>query len=215
MNPELIQTIAISALPLIFAITLHEAAHGYVASRLGDKTAWMLGRVTLNPIAHIDLVGTILMPLVTMLFGGIIFGWAKPVPINFNNLRNPKRDMLWVAIAGPGSNLIQCLLWAVIAKFALIIPGNAFTTPMYLMGRAGIEINSVFMMLNILPILPLDGGRVLTSLLPGPLSYKYSRSEPYGLIILVLLLFTGVLGHILFPMVDASVNLIFSLFNLQ
>ncbi|MBU6460099.1 MAG: site-2 protease family protein [Proteobacteria bacterium] len=215
MNPELIQTIAINALPLIFAITLHEAAHGYIASRLGDKTAWMLGRVTLNPIAHIDVVGTILVPLASMFLGGIVFGWAKPVPINFNNLHNPKRDMLWVAIAGPGSNLIQCLLWAFLAKLALTLPGNSFSEPMYLMGQAGIEINAIFMVLNILPILPLDGGRVLASLLPGPLSYRYSRTEPYGLVVLLLLLFSGLLGHILFPLVDISVGLVFHLFNLQ
>ena len=220
MEFNLVQTIAIYALPVIFAITLHEAAHGYVARYFGDLTAWRLGRVSLNPIRHIDLVGTILVPIAILVAskllggGGMLFGWAKPVPINFWALGNPKRDMFWVAAAGPLSNLAMALGWALVAKIGMVLPVNAFSLPMQLMGEAGIMVNVVFMVLNLLPILPLDGGRIAVSLLPNRVAIPYARLEPYGFPILLLLVFTNVLGAILGPMVHASLELIELVFQL-
>ena len=220
MEFNLVQKIAIYALPVIFAITLHEAAHGYVARHFGDNTAYVLGRVSLNPLRHIDPVGTVLVPLLILVMsslfgaGGILFGWAKPVPVNFSGLRHPKRDMLWVAAAGPFANLVMALLWALALKFALITPHNAFTLPLSLMSEAGITINLVLMLLNLLPILPLDGGRIAVSLLPHRLAYSFSRLEPYGFPILLLLVFSNVLGAILNPMVRASIHVIETIFQL-
>ena len=217
---DLIQTIAIWALPVIFAITLHEAAHGYVAKHFGDLTAYAQGRVSLNPLRHIDMTGTIIVPMVLLLlsklFGGsgILFGWAKPVPVNFSGLRHPKRDMLWVAAAGPGANLLMALFWALVLKFATSMPESAYALPMVLMGRAGIQINVVLMVLNLLPIPPLDGGRIAVSLLPHHLSHRFSRIEPYGMFILLLLLFSGILGIIMWPLVSTMMRLIGSVFNL-
>ena len=221
MEFNLIQTLAIYALPVIFAITLHEAAHGYVARLFGDNTAYVLGRVSLNPVRHIDMVGTILLPLLILVAskllgtGGILFGWAKPVPVDFYALRHPKRDMLWVAAAGPFANLLMAVLWALALKFALITPHNAFTLPLSLMAEAGITVNLVLMVLNLLPILPLDGGRIAVSLLPNRLAYSYSRLEPYGFPILLLLLFTNTLGIILNPALLLSMQLIESIFQIQ
>jgi len=221
MEFNLVQTLAIYALPVIFAITLHEAAHGYVARHFGDNTAYMLGRVSLNPVRHIDPVGTILLPILILvaskLFGsgGILFGWAKPVPVNFSALRHPKRDMLWVAAAGPLANLSMAMLWALSLKLALIAPPNAFTLPLSLMAEAGITVNLVLMVLNLLPILPLDGGRIAVSLLPNRLAYRFSRLEPYGFPILLLLLFTNTLGIILNPPLLLSMQLIESIFQIQ
>jgi len=220
MEFNLVQKIAIYALPVIFAITLHEAAHGFVARHFGDNTAYVLGRVSLNPLRHIDPVGTVLVPLLILvtssLFGagGILFGWAKPVPVNFSGLRHPKRDMLWVAAAGPFANLVMALLWACSLKFALLAPQNAFTLPLSLMAEAGITVNLVLMLLNLLPILPLDGGRIAVSLLPNRLAYRYSRLEPYGFPILLMLVFFNLLGVILNPMVRASIQVIEALFQL-
>jgi Zn-dependent protease len=220
MELNLVQTVAIYALPVVFAITLHEAAHGYVAKHFGDKTAWMLGRVSLNPLRHIDWVGTVAVPLLILvsakLLGGgaILFGWAKPVPVNFQALRNPRRDMLWVAAAGPAANLAMALAWALALKLALLLPQNGFSLPVQLMADAGITVNIVLMLLNLLPILPLDGGRIAASLLPVRLSLPYSRLEPLGFPILLVLLFTNVLGLILSPMVQRSIQLIESLFQL-
>jgi Zn-dependent protease len=217
---DLIQTIAIWALPVIFAITLHEAAHGYVAKHFGDLTAYAQGRVSLNPLRHIDMTGTIIVPLVLLLlsklFGGsgILFGWAKPVPVNFSGLRHPKRDMLWVAAAGPGANLLMALFWALVLKFAINVPESGYALPLGLMGKAGIQINVVLMVLNLLPIPPLDGGRIAVSLLPHRLSFRFSRIEPYGMFILLLLLFSGILGIIMWPLVSAVMQLIGSVFNL-
>ena len=213
MELNLVQTIAIYALPVIFAITLHEAAHGYVARHFGDMTATAAGRVSLNPLRHIDPFGTVALPLILLavskLFGGgIIFGWAKPVPVNFSNLRHPKRDMLWVAAAGPGSNLAMALLWAVIAKIGLSAPGYYFALPMALMGAAGVLFNVIIMVLNLVPLPPLDGGRILVSLLPQPLAWQVARIEPYGFFILILLLFTGVLGYVLWPAIIATMALV-------
>jgi len=220
MQFNLVQTIAIYALPVILAITLHEAAHGYVARHFGDLTAWRLGRISLNPARHIDLVGTIVVPLLILvtskLFGGagILFGWAKPVPVNFHALRNPKRDMLWVAAAGPAANLLMALGWAVVLKLVMMTPTNAFTLPCSLMAEAGITVNIVLMVLNLLPILPLDGGRIAFSLLPDRLAHRYAGLERFGLPILLLLLFTNLLGLILNPMVQASIELIETIFQL-
>lgn len=206
MDFSLLQTIALYAVPVVFAITLHEAAHGYVAKLFGDQTAWMLGRVTLNPLKHIDLVGTVIVPLGLLLLaklaggGGFLFGWAKPVPVNFGNLRDPKRQMLWVAAAGPGSNLAMAILWAVL--FRLSADGGALASDgLQFMARAGIMINVVLMVLNLLPILPLDGGRIAVSLLPHSLATTYSRMEPYGFMVIILLLATGVLDNLMRPLI--------------
>ena len=210
MDLNVVQLIAIYALPVILAITLHEAAHGYVAMRFGDMTAYSAGRVSLNPIRHIDPVGTVALPLALLalakLFGGggILFGWAKPVPVNFANLRHPKRDMLWVAAAGPTSNLCMALLWAILVKIAISVPNAYFSLPLALMGAAGVFVNVIFMVLNLMPLPPLDGGRILVSLLPHRMAYAVSRLEPYGLIILLVLLFTGVLGHVLWPLIGIA-----------
>jgi len=219
MEFNLVQTIAIYALPVIFAITLHEAAHGYVARYFGDLTAWRLGRISLNPLRHIDMVGTIIVPLVILITsklfgGGFLFGWAKPVPVNFHALRKPKQDMLWVAAAGPAANLLMALGWALILKLAVSLPPNMFTLPASLMAEAGVTVNIVLMMLNLLPILPLDGGRIAFSLLPHGLANKYAGLERFGLPILLLLIFTNVLGLILSPMVQFSIGLIATLFQL-
>jgi len=219
---DLIQTIAIYALPVIFAITLHEAAHGYVARHFGDKTAFMLGRISLNPLRHIDLVGTIVVPLLILvtskLFGGagILFGWAKPVPVNFHALRHPKRDMLWVAAAGPAANLAMALGWALVLKAAMLLPKGDFSLPLGLMAEAGITVNVVLMVLNLLPILPLDGGRIAVSLLPDRLALGYARLEPFGFPILLALIFIPphVLGALMMPMVRASIDLIGAIFQL-
>jgi Zn-dependent protease len=221
MEFNLVQAVAIYAIPVIFAITLHEAAHGYVARHFGDLTAWRLGRISLNPLRHIDVVGTIVVPLAILaaakLMGGgaFLFGWAKPVPVNYHALRHPKRDMLWVAAAGPGANLAMALVWALLLKAAFLAPQNYFTVPLALISEAGITVNIVLMVLNLLPILPLDGGRIAVSLLPERLAAIYARSEPLGFPILLVLLFTNVLGAMLYPMVSASIGLIETLFQLS
>ena len=211
----MIQTLAIYALPVIFAITLHEAAHGFVARHFGDPTAWQLGRVSLNPLRHIDPIGTILVPvmLLTLSGGGVIFGWAKPVPVNFGRLDNPKKDMLWVAVAGPAANLFMALAWAGLLKFADVMPDNAYLEPMARMGLAGIEINGALMLLNLLPIPPLDGGRIMVSLLPNHLAWKFAQIERYGFFILLALLFTHVLDMVLLPLMNGFILLLKLLFN--
>lgn len=210
MELSLIQKIVIYAIPIIFAITVHEASHGYVAKYFGDMTAYQEGRITLNPIKHIDLFGTILLPALTVALGGILFGWAKPVPVNFARLRNPKKDMLWVAAAGPASNLVMAIFWAFVIKFSISAP-EAIAYPLALMGKAGVSINIVLMILNLLPLPPLDGGRIAASLLPDSLARPFSQLERYGFIILIVLLFTGVLGKILDPFISAAYRLIFGL----
>lgn len=205
---HLIQLIAVAAIPILFAITLHEAAHGYVARHFGDMTAYQAGRISLNPLRHIDPVGTILLPLLTLAVGGILFGWAKPVPVNFGALRHPKKDMLWVAIAGPASNLLMALLWALVIKLVWQFPGSYFSEPLLEMAQIGIKINVILMVLNLLPLPPLDGGRVAVSLLPHRQAWQLSRVEPYGLFILIALAITPVLGWILTPPVTAVMNLI-------
>jgi Zn-dependent protease len=201
---EIIQTLSLYALPVIFAITLHEAAHGYVARLFGDPTATQLGRVTLNPIKHIDPIGTIAVPigilLMSKLVGGpfMLFGWAKPVPVDFGRLRRPKRDMLWVALAGPAANLFMAILWAI--SLRVLFEAGDRGSFWFQMAQVGIQINLTLMALNLLPILPLDGGRVLFSLLPHQLAWQYGRIEPFGLFIVIALLATGVLSTLIAPM---------------
>lgn len=218
---SIIQGIAIYALPVIFAITLHEAAHGYVAKHYGDLTAYAQGRVSLNPMRHIDLIGTIIVPLALFVFSkmtmgaGFLFGWAKPVPVNFGNLRRPKRDMLWVAAAGPGANLLMALLWALVIKLGLAMPESDLARPMMLMGFAGIEINAILLILNLLPLPPLDGGRIAVSLLPHRIAYRFSQIEPYGFMILLFLLFTGVLGAVIGPFIMITIKMVAWIVGLQ
>ena len=199
---QLIQTIALAAIPVLFAITLHEAAHGYVARHFGDMTAYQQGRISLNPIRHIDPVGTILLPILTLWMGGILFGWAKPVPVNFGALRHPKKDMLWVALAGPASNLLMAFAWALFAKIALMFPDNYYAVPMLEMAKIGININVVLMVLNLLPLPPLDGGRIAISMLPHRQAFQLAKIEPYGMFILIFLAVTPVLWWILRPFMD-------------
>ncbi|AVJ29095.1 site-2 protease family protein [Achromobacter spanius] len=200
---DIIQTIAVYAIPVIFAITLHEAAHGYVARMLGDPTAYQAGRVSLNPARHIDPVGTLLVPvailLASKLIGGsmLLFGWAKPVPVDFGRLRRPKKDMAWVALAGPAANLFMAILWAL--SLRLLVESDQHESFWSQMAVAGINVNLVLMALNLLPILPLDGGRILFSLLPNRLAWQYSKIEPYGLIIVIVLLVTNVLWLLMQP----------------
>ena len=199
-----LQTIALWVLPVVFAITLHEAAHGYVAKMFGDRTAEVQGRITLNPLKHIDPVGTILVPGALILlakFGGpqFVFGWAKPVPVNFGNLHDPKRDMRWVAAAGPAANFAMALLWAVALKTA--VPGGLLdNVHLVQMAKIGISINLILMTLNLLPVPPLDGGRIAVSLLPVNAAHAFARIEPYGLFIVVGLLVSGLLDDVMGPL---------------
>ncbi len=217
---SLIQTISIAALPVIFAITLHEAAHGYAARHFGDTTAWVAGRISLNPLRHIDPVGTLLVPGIilatsyAMSGSAMIFGWAKPVPVNFGRLRNPLRDMLWVAAAGPATNLLMALGWTALLKVAVSMPENVFTLPLGQMCVTGININLVLMVLNLLPLPPLDGGRIAVSLLPYRLALPFSRLEPWGFPILLLLLVTDILDRILWPIVAFFKHAVLFLFQL-
>jgi len=203
---NLVQLIALYAIPAIFAITLHEAAHGYAARYFGDPTAYQAGRISLNPIRHIDPIGTLLIPAVVLFASGgkFAFGWAKPVPVNFGRLRRPKRDMLWVAAAGPGANLFMAIIWAMLFKIVAVMPFHYFSEPALRMAEGGIIINLVLMVLNLFPLPPLDGGRIAVSLLPHRLAYQFARIEPYGMIVLMVLLFTGVLGAVMLPVVGAA-----------
>ncbi|NOT14863.1 MAG: site-2 protease family protein [Methylotenera sp.] len=207
MELSLIQKISIYALPVIFAITVHEAAHGYAAKYFGDNTADKLGRISLNPLKHIDPFGTILLPALTIMLGGILFGWAKPVPVNFAALRNPKKDMLWVAAAGPASNFVMAIFWAVMLKISVSAP-EVIQMPLALMAQAGVGINIVLMVLNLLPLPPLDGGRIAVSLLPHHLAQPFAQLERYGFFILIALLFSGILGKILDPVISLVYSLI-------
>ncbi|MCG2634403.1 MAG: site-2 protease family protein [Gammaproteobacteria bacterium] len=213
---QFLVTFSVWALPVIFAITVHEAAHGYVANYLGDPTARMLGRLSLNPVRHIDPVGTVLLPTILLLIGGFIFGWAKPVPVTVENLKNPKRDMAYVAAAGPLSNLLMALLWILLLKLSLLLAAGLPTVsqPLAQMSLAGITINLVLMLLNLLPIPPLDGGRIAVGILPSDLAWRFSRLEPYGLVIIVALLATGLLGRILGPLLFGTRKLLLSLVGL-
>ncbi len=210
---NLISTLFVFVIPVIFAVTFHEVAHGWVASQFGDQTAKSLGRLTLNPIKHIDPVGTIVVPAIMYFTSGFIFGWAKPVPVNWRNLGHPRRDMAIVAIAGPVANLLMLLFWAISAKILMLLGNelNNLTQLLLIMCSIGITINIVLMILNLFPLLPLDGGRVLTAMLPQNLAISFSRLEPYGLIILVALLLSGILWKILLPVLSATESLIYQL----
>ena len=197
------QTLLIWVIPVLMAITLHEAAHGWMASKFGDHTARMMGRVTLNPVKHIDPVGTIIVPLALLIMStGFIFGWAKPVPINFNALRSPKSGMIWVALAGPGANLIMAIGWL----FVAILTFNNNIPIMLKMAGAGIFINILLAVFNLLPIPPLDGSRVISALLPNPLAYKYNQLERFGFVILIGLMFVGGFSYIVWPIVGLALN---------
>lgn len=211
---HLIQTVCIAALPIVFAITLHEAAHGYVARYFGDLTAARAGRISLNPLRHIDPFGTVILPLLSLLLGGILFGWAKPVPVNFGALRHPKKNMLWVALAGPASNLCMALGWALLYKLALLNSDSYFAEPLQQMAQVGININVVLMVLNLLPLPPLDGGRVAVSVLPHRQAFQMAKLEPYGMFVLIFLAFTPVLGWVLNPLVNAVYQFISLLFGI-
>ena len=206
---QIVQTVALYALPVLFAITVHEAAHGYAARHFGDNTAHMMGRITLNPLKHIDPLGTIAMPL--MLYfatsGAFLFGYAKPVPVNFGRLRNPKKDMVWVALAGPGANLVQAILWT-LALYGLIALGvnERFFTGMC---EAGVLVNLVMFAFNLFPLPPLDGGRILVGLLPQPLAWQVSRIEPWGFFIVMALVITGVVSSLwMRPLIALTSSLI-------
>jgi Zn-dependent protease len=196
---DIVQKITVYAIPVLFAITVHEAAHGFVARMFGDTTALAAGRISLNPFRHIDPIGTVVVPLVMAIASSLnfVFGWAKPVPVDFSRLRNPKRDMIWVAAAGPGANLVMAIGWVLFAKLM-----HAFGLQeqyVYLVADAGVRVNLVFMALNLIPIPPLDGGRIAVGLLPQRLAYAYSRVEPYGMFIIIALLVTGALNVLLLP----------------
>jgi Zn-dependent protease len=206
---NLIQTVSVYAIPVIFAITLHEAAHGYAAKYFGDSTAYMMGRVTLNPFSHIHLVGTILLPLVLYFStnGALLFGFAKPVPVDFGNLRHPKRDMVWVALAGPASNLVQAIVWALL--FVVYTDFGVSEKFFLAMCKAGVLSNVVMFAFNLFPLPPLDGGRIVVGLLPWKQAYQFSRIEPYGFYIVMALVITGVVNHLwLDPVMNATFGLI-------
>lgn len=214
---SLIQKIVVYILPVLFAITLHEVAHGWVAKLFGDRTAEKLGRLSLNPIRHIDPVGTIAVPLVLLatstLLGGtpFLFGWAKPVPVDYRNLRNPKKDMIWVAAAGPAANLLMAIAWALLLNFTKSTPIAGVSDPLMWMGIAGVSINVSLFALNLLPIPPLDGGRILVGLLPAKLAWKVAQIEPYGFMILLVLMATNLLSVVMTPFYLLALNVVLAL----
>lgn len=213
---HLARLIALYAIPGIFAITLHEAAHGYAARHFGDLTAYHAGRITLNPLRHIDPMGTIVIPILILIVsqGKFAFGWAKPVPVDFARLQNPKRDVLWVAAAGPGANLLMAIFWTFALKTTQVLTPGVFSESLALMARAGMVINAVLMVLNLFPLPPLDGGRIAVSLLPRRLAYRFAKIEPFGMIILVALMFLGVLNFVLLPFVNTFIAMLAAVFHL-
>jgi len=213
MELTMVQKIAIWAIPVLFAITLHEVAHGWAASKFGDQTARLAGRLTINPLKHIDLMGTVVVPILMLVFGGFIFGWAKPVPVDARNMRNPRYNMAVVAAVGPIANFLMAVFWAGIAKIGLNL-NMWFGVPLVYMGQAGMMINIVLCVLNCLPIPPLDGGRVLYNLLPKQLGWKLYRVEPYGFLIIVLLMLSGMLSYVLEPPIYLLMRWIAMWFNL-
>ncbi len=213
---QIIQTASVAAIPILFAITLHEVAHGWAARYFGDRTAEMLGRLSLNPIKHIDPMGTILVPMLTLFFSGFLFGWAKPVPVNFNALRHPKKDMVWVALAGPASNIVMAFGWAIILKLTLLLGGGGAGVPEFFqkMAEIGVFFNVLLAVFNLMPIPPLDGGRVLRGLVNDSIGNLLDRIEPFGLIIVMGLLFMGALWTLIRPLMTLIQNIILSLVGL-
>ena len=212
-----VQVFIVYILPILFAITVHEVAHGWAASKLGDKTAYLLGRITLNPLKHIDLIGTIIVPAILMLFGGVVFGWARPVPVNFSNLRHRQSGTILVSFAGPCSNFIMALMWAVVAKIGMLLQARYpwfWPNALIFMGHAGIQINLVFMVLNLIPIPPLDGGKIFLALLPPKIATKIGFIEPYGFVVLLILLGTRILSYVIYPAVIFLSKYIAYLFQL-
>lgn len=211
-----VQLVSVAILPLVLAITVHEAAHGWVANRLGDPTAKQLGRLTFNPIPHIDLVGTVVVPIAMMLLSGFIFGWAKPVPVNTRNFSKPREFMALVAAAGPLSNLLMAVFWGVVIKIATLLPESMRTiaVPMVLMGKLGLTFNLILMILNLLPLPPLDGSRVLAWLVPPSVAQMLDRIEPYGVYILIGLLVLGLWPAVIGPMVSAATAILGNILGL-
>jgi Zn-dependent protease len=210
---QILYTIAIWAVPVLFAITLHEAAHGWVASKLGDPTARQLGRITMNPIKHIDPVGTIAVPLVLVMLSGFIIGWAKPVPVDPRHFKQPLLDMALVALAGPVSNFLMACGWALLITLSTTaFAGSSMAEHMVHMGQAGVTINLILMVLNLMPIPPLDGGRVIAGVMPKQMALSFMRIEPYGMWIILALLLSGVLGKILWPVVLRFESIISAIF---
>jgi Zn-dependent protease len=213
---SLVQKIAVWALPVLLAITLHEVAHGWVARALGDSTAARLGRLSLNPLRHVDPVGTVLVPGVLLALGGFLFGWAKPVPVVMQNLHHPRRDMAIVAVAGPLANLLMAIGWGLLLKLSIASGAQeGLWLGLRYMALAGVLINLILMVLNLLPLPPLDGGRVLNGLLPETAARRMDQLEPYGLVILIVLLATGVLGKLLFWPLSLSQSFLYTLLGLQ
>ena len=215
-NLSTAQIILVSIIPVLFAILLHEVAHGWTAYKLGDKTAYMLGRLSLNPIKHIDPVGTILVPAILIMTVGFAFGWAKPVPIDWRNLRNPKRDTAIVALAGPAANLCMAIIWVLLALIATLLPTSMsiLSQPLLNMAVIGVFFNILLMIFNLIPIPPTDGGRIAVSLLPPQFGNTLSKVEPYGLIILLALMLTGILWKFIMPIIQFINHLLFSLVGL-
>jgi len=214
ISTETLYTIAVWLVPVLFAITLHEAAHGWMAHKLGDPTARALGRISLNPVRHIDPIGTVVLPLVLVMLSGFVIGWAKPVPVDMRYFKKPLLDMAMVALAGPASNFIMACGWALVGAIghAMYAPGNELAIFIYKVGDAGITINLILMVLNLLPIPPLDGGRVVAGVMPPQMAVPFMKIEPYGMFIVILLLVSGILGKILWPMVlffKAIIKMIF------
>ncbi|MCU7799682.1 MAG: site-2 protease family protein [gamma proteobacterium symbiont of Lucinoma myriamae] len=204
MDASTIQKITIWILPVLLAVSLHEAAHAWMANKKGDSTARLSGRLTFNPLKHIDPIGTILVPILMIVFTGFAFGWAKPVPVDVRNLKNPQKDMMWVALAGPASNFIMAIMWAVFLNVSIFFVDNSSSVSLFflLMPVAGITINVILGVLNLLPIPPLDGGRIMSGLLSPRASMQYSKIEPYGFFIIIALMLTGLLSNIIFPVIN-------------
>ncbi len=217
MDVTTIQKIAIWILPVLLAVSLHEAAHAWMADRKGDSTARMLGRLTFNPFKHIDPIGTVLVPAVMVIFTGFAFGWAKPVPVNARNLDNPKKDMIWVALAGPVSNFIMAFLWAIFLFMSVLFHDSRSSLSLFFlyMPVAGITINVILGVLNLLPIPPLDGGRILAGLLSDQASAQYSKIEPYGLFIIIGLMLSGILSYMIFPVISVFLIVLSSVSGLD
>ncbi len=211
---QVIQFITVAAIPILFAITLHEAAHGYAARHFGDMTAEREGRISLNPLRHIDPIGTVALPLILLLMHQPMFGWAKPVPVNFAALRRPKKDMLWVALAGPATNLVMALGWGLVGKLAALATGTYYSYALWQMAKYGIQINVILVVLNMIPMPPLDGGRVAVSLLPARPAIALAKFERYGMFLLIFLAVTQLLWLLLLPPVIVLADLISFLFGL-